>query len=47
MIVAQPGTLTGSIGVFAGKFVTAGSLEELGAKIESSFARSPTKPFRS
>ena len=29
-IVAQPGTLTGSIGVFAGKLVTGGTLEKLG-----------------
>ncbi|MBF5045429.1 signal peptide peptidase SppA [Aggregicoccus sp. 17bor-14] len=29
-IVAQPGTLTGSIGVFGGKFVTAGLWEKLG-----------------
>ena len=29
-IVAQPGTLTGSIGVFSGKVVTAGLLERLG-----------------
>ncbi len=34
-IVAQPGTLTGSIGVYTGKFVSAGSLEKLGANIES------------
>jgi protease-4 len=34
-IVAQPGTLTGSIGVYTGKFVTAGSLEKLGANIEA------------
>ncbi|MFA5908300.1 MAG: signal peptide peptidase SppA [Vicinamibacterales bacterium] len=34
-IVAQPGTLTGSIGVYTGKFVTAGSLDKLGANIES------------
>ena len=34
-IVAQPGTLTGSIGVYTGKFVTAGSLQKLGANIES------------
>ena len=34
-IVAQPGTLTGSIGVYTGKFVTTGSLEKLGANIES------------
>jgi len=29
-IVAQPGTITGSIGVFAGKFVLAGLFEKLG-----------------
>src|SRR5580693_7228386 len=34
-IVAQPSTLTGSIGIFGGKFVTAGVYEKLGAKIES------------
>lgn len=34
-IVAQPGTLTGSIGVYTGKFVTAGSFEKLGANLES------------
>src|SRR4029079_1551813 len=34
-IVAEPGTLTGSIGVYTGKFVTAGSLEKLGANIEA------------
>ena len=34
-IVAQPGTLTGSIGVYTGKFVTAGSLDKLGANLES------------
>ena len=34
-IVAQPGTLTGSIGVYSGKFVTSGSLEKLGANIEA------------
>ena len=35
VIVAQPGTLTGSIGVYTGKFVTSGSFEKLGANIES------------
>ncbi len=30
VIVAQPGTLTGSIGVYGGKFVTAGLWEKLG-----------------
>jgi protease-4 len=34
-IVAQPGTLTGSIGVYTGKFVTTGSLGKLGANIEA------------
>ena len=34
-IVAQPGTLTGSIGVYTGKFVTTGSLDKIGANIES------------
>jgi protease-4 len=50
-IVAQPGTLTGSIGVITGKFVTGGVYEKLGANIESiSFGRnaeieSPARPF--
>jgi len=35
VIVAQPGTLTGSIGIFGGKFVTGGTLEKLGANIEA------------
>lgn len=35
VIVAQPGTLTGSIGVYTGKFVTTGSLDKLGANIEA------------
>jgi protease-4 len=34
-IVAQPGTLTGSIGVYTGKFVATGSLDKLGANIEA------------
>jgi protease IV len=34
-IVAQPGTLTGSIGIFAGKLVTGGTYEKLGANVES------------
>ena len=34
VIVAQPGTLTGSIGVYTGKFVTSGTLEKLGVNIE-------------
>src|SRR5205814_5866941 len=35
VIVAQPSTLTGSIGIFGGKFVTGGLYESLGAHIES------------
>jgi protease-4 len=34
-IVAQPGTLTGSIGVYTGKFVLTGTLEKLGANMEA------------
>jgi protease-4 len=34
-IVAQPSTLTGSIGIFGGKFVTGGVYNKLGANIES------------
>jgi protease-4 len=34
-IVAQPSTLTGSIGIFGGKFVTGGVYEKLGANIEA------------
>ncbi len=51
VIVAQPSTLTGSIGIFGGKFVTGGVYEKLGAHIEStSIGRhaemeSPTRPF--
>src|SRR3954469_19276003 len=35
VIVAQPSTLTGSIGIFGGKFVTGGLYEKLGAHIEA------------
>lgn len=35
VIVAQPGTLTGSIGIFSGKFVTGGTYNKLGMNIES------------
>lgn len=51
VIVAQPGTLTGSIGIFSGKFVTGGTIKKLGANIESvshgKFAdmNSPTRPY--
>ena len=34
-IVAQPGTLTGSIGVVGGKVVTSGTFEKLGLNVES------------
>jgi protease-4 len=50
-IVAQPGTLTGSIGIFAGKVVLGGTYEKLGANIASlSIGRnaemeSPVRPF--
>ena len=33
-IVAQPGTLTGSIGVYGGKYVLGGTFEKLGVKME-------------
>ena len=35
VIVAQPGTLTGSIGIYVGKFVTGGTFAKLGANIEA------------
>jgi protease-4 len=50
-IVAQPGTLTGSIGVFGGKFVVRGVLDKLGAKAESvelgrhAGMQSPLRPY--
>jgi protease-4 len=50
-IVAQPSTLTGSIGIFGGKVVTGGVYEKLGARIEStSIGRnaeidSPARPY--
>jgi len=50
-IVAQPSTLTGSIGIFGGKIVTGGVYEKLGAHIEStSIGRhaeidSPARPY--
>jgi protease IV len=51
VIVAQPGTLTGSIGIYTGKFVTGGTLGKVGANVESvSHGRhaeihSPDRPF--
>ena len=50
-IVAQPATLTGSIGVVGGKFVTGGVYEKLGAHIESTSVgkqaeiESPARPY--
>ena len=35
VIVAQPGTLTGSIGIFSGKFVTGGTYNKVGINIEA------------
>jgi protease-4 len=51
VIVAQPSTLTGSIGIFGGKFVTGGVYQKLGANIQStSIGRhaeinSPVRPY--
>ena len=50
-IVAQPATLTGSIGIYGGKFVMGGTYEKLGANIESvvigrnAGLESPDRPF--
>jgi protease-4 len=50
-IVAEPSTLTGSIGIFGGKFVTGGLYEKLGAHIESTSIganaemNSPVRPY--
>ena len=51
VIVAQPSTLTGSIGIFGGKVVTGGIYEKLGAHIDSTSIGknaeidSPARPF--
>ncbi len=51
VIVAQPSTLTGSIGIFGGKIVTGGLYEKLGAHMEASSIgknaeiESPVRPF--
>ncbi len=51
VIVAQPSTLTGSIGIFGGKIVTGGTYEKLGAHIDSTSVGknaemdSPVRPF--
>jgi protease-4 len=50
-IVAQPSTLTGSIGIFGGKFVTGGVYRKLGVNIESTSIgkhaemNSPVRPY--
>ena len=50
-IVAQPATLTGSIGIYGGKFVSGGAYEKLGANIEAVIIgrnagiESPERPF--
>src|SRR6266850_782350 len=50
-IVAEPSTLTGSIGIFGGKFVMGGLYEKLGAHVESTSIgkhaeiESPVRPF--
>ena len=51
VIVAQPSTLTGSIGIFGGKIVTSGIYEKLGARIDSTSVGtraeidSPMRPY--
>jgi protease-4 len=51
VIVAQPSTLTGSIGIFGGKFVTGGLYGKLGANIGSTSVgrraemNSPARPY--
>lgn len=51
IIVAQPSTLTGSIGIFGGKVVTGGVYAKLGARIESTSIgkhaeiESPARPY--
>src|SRR5688572_12770478 len=50
-IVAQPATLTGSIGIYGGKFITGGTFEKVGANIESVIIgrnagiETPERPF--
>jgi protease IV len=51
VIVAQPGTLTGSIGIYTGKFAIGGTLEKFGASMEAvsegkmAQMDSPARPF--
>ncbi len=50
-IVAEPGTLTGSIGIFGGKIVTGGTYEKLGMNVEGvsigkhAGMNSPVQPY--
>jgi len=50
-IVAEPGTLTGSIGIYGGKIVTGGTYEKLGMSIEAvskgkhAEMNSPVRPY--
>ena len=50
-IVAQPATLTGSIGIFGGKIITGGTFDKMGANIEAitigrnAGLESPDRPF--
>jgi protease-4 len=50
-IVAQPGTLTGSIGIYGGKITTAGTYQKLGMSIEAVSSgrhaemNSPVRPY--
>ena len=46
-IVAQPGTITGSIGVFTGKMVTKGLLDKLGVSFDSVQAGANTELYDS
>jgi protease-4 len=48
VIVAQPGTLTGSIGIFTGKFVVTGTLDKLGittGTVQSGKNATTSSPF--
>jgi protease-4 len=51
VVVAQPGTLTGSIGIFSGKMVTGGLFGKLGANVEGvhlgkhADMNSPVRPY--
>ncbi|MGE3273592.1 MAG: signal peptide peptidase SppA [Vicinamibacterales bacterium] len=51
VIVAEPGTLTGSIGIYSGKFAVGGTLEKIGVNVEAvsegahAELESPVRPF--